>query len=308
MLGGWLFSTKSVGPNFTQAQSAGSGIGRMFSCAVAGRAFQGACQVGADRRRGVVGGVARHRRADGPDGAARALRAAARNGAGGQALRADRGHAVSRGADRRALPALELPPQAAHVARRRAPGARRKAKAIRTSRPAIRQQQQAMARRRMMAEVPKADMVRDQPHALRGGAEVHRQRHARAARGGQGHRAEVAARIRGLAAGAQACRSWTRRRSRARCYRHAELGDEIPAGLYTAVAEVLAWVYQLRRWHYSTGREPCARRRTWWCRPTLPYTVEARMNATDEPDSSTAAASVLRRAAEGAGQDRCSSS
>jgi flagellar biosynthetic protein FlhB len=35
-------------------------------------------------------------------------------------------------------------------------------------------------------------------------------------------------------------------------YRHAELGDEIPAALYTAVAEVLAYIYQLRR-HRETG-------------------------------------------------------
>ena len=34
-------------------------------------------------------------------------------------------------------------------------------------------------------------------------------------------------------------------------YRHAELGDEIPEILYTAVAEVLAWVFQLRN---ATGR------------------------------------------------------
>ncbi len=31
-------------------------------------------------------------------------------------------------------------------------------------------------------------------------------------------------------------------------YRHSEIGQAIPATLYAAVAEVLAWVYQLRRW------------------------------------------------------------
>ena len=30
-------------------------------------------------------------------------------------------------------------------------------------------------------------------------------------------------------------------------YRHTRLGDEVPAALYAAVAEVLAWAYQLRR-------------------------------------------------------------
>jgi flagellar biosynthetic protein FlhB len=35
-------------------------------------------------------------------------------------------------------------------------------------------------------------------------------------------------------------------------YRHAEIGDEVPAALYAAVAEVLAWVFQLRR-HATYG-------------------------------------------------------
>jgi flagellar biosynthetic protein FlhB len=39
-------------------------------------------------------------------------------------------------------------------------------------------------------------------------------------------------------------------------YKHTKLGDEIPAGLYTAVAEVLAWVYQLRRWKDEGGEAP----------------------------------------------------
>ena len=39
-------------------------------------------------------------------------------------------------------------------------------------------------------------------------------------------------------------------------YRHAELGDEIPAALYSAVAEVLAYVYQLRRHREDGGPMP----------------------------------------------------
>ena len=35
-------------------------------------------------------------------------------------------------------------------------------------------------------------------------------------------------------------------------YRHTDIGDEIPAALYTAVAEVLAYVFQLRR-HRQNG-------------------------------------------------------
>jgi flagellar biosynthetic protein FlhB len=39
-------------------------------------------------------------------------------------------------------------------------------------------------------------------------------------------------------------------------YRHADLGDEVPAALYTAVAEVLAYVYQLRRHEKAGGTPP----------------------------------------------------
>jgi len=36
-------------------------------------------------------------------------------------------------------------------------------------------------------------------------------------------------------------------------HHHVELGEEIPAALYAAVAEVLAWVFQLRAWQPATG-------------------------------------------------------
>jgi len=39
-------------------------------------------------------------------------------------------------------------------------------------------------------------------------------------------------------------------------YHNVELGQEIPAELYSAVAEVLAWVFQLRSWNMGTGVEP----------------------------------------------------
>ena len=43
-------------------------------------------------------------------------------------------------------------------------------------------------------------------------------------------------------------------------YRHAELGDEIPEALYTAVAEVLAYVFQLRAYGKNGGVRPEAPR------------------------------------------------
>ena len=39
-------------------------------------------------------------------------------------------------------------------------------------------------------------------------------------------------------------------------YHHTEIGDEIPETLYTAVAEVLAYVFQLRRFDAIGGRMP----------------------------------------------------
>ena len=39
-------------------------------------------------------------------------------------------------------------------------------------------------------------------------------------------------------------------------HRHTELGDEIPEALYTAVAEVLAYVFQLRTYNSQGGTRP----------------------------------------------------
>jgi flagellar biosynthetic protein FlhB len=39
-------------------------------------------------------------------------------------------------------------------------------------------------------------------------------------------------------------------------YKHTELGDAIPEALYTAVAEVLAYIYQLRRYRKEGGVQP----------------------------------------------------
>ena len=39
-------------------------------------------------------------------------------------------------------------------------------------------------------------------------------------------------------------------------YRHGELDQEIPATLYSAVAEVLAYIYQLANWKEQGGTYP----------------------------------------------------
>lgn len=109
----------------------------------------------------------------------------------------------------------------------------------------IRSLQREAARRRMMAEVPKADVIVTNPThyavALR-----YRDDAMRAPRVVAKGALLLAERIveLGEAAGVPMLRAPALARA---LFAHAEIGRDIPAALYTAVAEVLAWVYQLRR-------------------------------------------------------------
>ncbi|WP_322994676.1 flagellar biosynthesis protein FlhB [Castellaniella sp.] len=120
----------------------------------------------------------------------------------------------------------------------------------------IRQQQREMARRRMMTAVPTADVVVTNPThyavALRyqegqGGAPV-------VVAKGAGL---IAAQIRQLAQENQVAQLEAPPLARA-LYHHVEINHEIPAALYSAVAEVLAWVYQVRTWQPGSGTLPQA--------------------------------------------------
>ncbi|MYN11628.1 flagellar type III secretion system protein FlhB [Pusillimonas sp. TS35] len=118
----------------------------------------------------------------------------------------------------------------------------------------IRQQQRAMARRRMMSDVPKADIIVTNPthYAV-----------ALSYKDGEGSAPRVVAKGTGLVA------ARVREVGQAHhvpilsapplaraLYHNVELGHEIPAALYAAVAEVLAWVFQLRAWRAGAGAEP----------------------------------------------------
>ena len=118
----------------------------------------------------------------------------------------------------------------------------------------IRSQQREMARRRMMAEIPKADVVVTNPthYAV---ALQYQEGAMRAPRVVAKGAHLLAARIRALAEEHRVPVMEAPPLARA-LYRHAELGDEIPAALYTAVAEVLAYVYQLRRHPEDKGPMP----------------------------------------------------
>lgn len=118
----------------------------------------------------------------------------------------------------------------------------------------IRSMQREMARRRMMAEVPKADVVVTNPthYAV---ALKYQDRSMRApkviAKGSQ----LVAARIRELATEHHIPILEVPPLARA-LYHHVELDSEIPETLYTAVAHVLAYVFQLKRYQTVGGNAP----------------------------------------------------
>jgi flagellar biosynthetic protein FlhB len=118
----------------------------------------------------------------------------------------------------------------------------------------IRQQQRAMARRRMMSEVPNADVIVTNPTHF-AVALVYKE--------GQGGAPKVVAKGTGLVAarireiGVEHKVPMLSAPPLARALHHnVELGQEIPAELYSAVAEVLAWVFQLRSWNMGMGAEP----------------------------------------------------
>jgi flagellar biosynthetic protein FlhB len=118
----------------------------------------------------------------------------------------------------------------------------------------IRQQQQAMARGRMMSEVPGADVIVTNPshYAVALSYRDGEMSAPRVVAKGADH---IAAKIREL--GAESGVPLLEAPPLARAlYRHGELEQEIPAALYTAVAQVLAWVFQLKRYQEAGGVQP----------------------------------------------------
>ncbi len=118
----------------------------------------------------------------------------------------------------------------------------------------IKQMQRAASRNRMMADVPTADVIVNNP--------THYSVALSYKEGGMSAptvlakgAGEIALKIREL--GAQHRIPMLEAPPLARAlYRHCEIGQQIPGELYSAVAEVLAWVYGLRRWRNSGGVPP----------------------------------------------------
>ncbi len=118
----------------------------------------------------------------------------------------------------------------------------------------IRQLQREMAKRRMMADVPTADVVVTNPThyavALKY-ADGEKGAPRVVAKGSD----EVAAKIRELAKENKVPLLEAPALARA-LHKHTEIGDEIPEALYSAVAEVLAYVFQLRAFNQGGGKYP----------------------------------------------------
>jgi flagellar biosynthetic protein FlhB len=118
----------------------------------------------------------------------------------------------------------------------------------------IRRAQREMARKRMMAAVPKADVVVTNPTHFAIALKYLQQRHRAPVVVAKGMGA-VAERIRALATenGVPCVEAPPLARA---LYRHVEIGAEVPGALYTAVAQVLAYVYQLKRYRDGQAQRP----------------------------------------------------
>jgi flagellar biosynthetic protein FlhB len=120
----------------------------------------------------------------------------------------------------------------------------------------IRAMQRAMARRRMMSNVPTADVVVTNPthYAVALKYTEGRMGAPQVVAKGTG---AVAARIREVALENKVALLEAPPLARALHF-HTEIGEEIPESLYTAVAEVLAYVFQLRAYNKQGGVRPGA--------------------------------------------------
>jgi len=118
----------------------------------------------------------------------------------------------------------------------------------------IRAQQREMARRRMMSQVPNADVVVTNPThyavALKYPEDAWHAPQVVAKGSG-----ELAAKIREIALDSQVLMLEAPALART-LFKYTEVGEEIPPALYTAVAQVLAYVFQLRTYKTQGGPAP----------------------------------------------------
>ena len=252
ILGGWLFSTKAIAPNFGKLNPL-AGIGRMFST-------QSLAELTKALAKSLLVGVVAWWVISGHVGDMVALMGEPAHRALPHAIRMIVVDCAVIAATLVIVAMIDVPYQLwSH------------AKKLRMSREDVRQEhkesegdphvkanirrmQQQAAKRRMMSEVPKADIVLTNPTHF-AVALKYRDGDMRAPRVVAKGSDLVAQRIRELAKENNVAVLEAPPLTRA-LFKHTRLGDEIPSGLYTAVAEVLAWVYQLKRWKDEGGDAP----------------------------------------------------
>ncbi len=252
LIGGWLFSTKALQPNFSRMNPL-SGIGNMFSSRSAvelGKAIGKALIVGSiswmviTHQLPAVLGLGVEPVQDGTAHLAGILLSSSAAIVGGLVI----------------IAMIDVPYQLWHYANKMKmtrDDLRQESKESDGNpeiKAKIRAQQREISRRRMMAEIPNADVVVTNPthyavalkyaDGKRGAPRV-------VAKGAD----EVAAKIREIASEHKIPLLEAPPLARA-LFRHTELGDEIPESLYTAVAEVLAYVFQLRAYRQHGGMRP----------------------------------------------------
>jgi flagellar biosynthetic protein FlhB len=253
-LGGWLISTKSLEPNFSRLDPI-AGLGRMFS-------INGPIQLGLSVAKtlvvGVIGATAIWQRRDDILAlATQPLLAALSNAF--HLIAVCCGMTV---AGMFLVAALDVPYQIwtfhkkLRMTKEEVKREHRENEGDPHVKGRIRQQQRAMARRRMMVEVPKADVVVTNPTHF-AVALQYTDGEMRAPKVIAKGVNLVAARIRELATEHNVPLLEAPPLARA-LYHNVELNKEIPGPLYGAVAEVLAWVYQLRRFREDGGEKPVA--------------------------------------------------
>ncbi len=253
-LGGWQLSAKGLEPKFDRLNPI-SGLGKMFS-------INGPIQLGLSLVKtlvvGVIGGTAIWNRRDEILAlATQPLQLALANGT--HLIAVCCGMTV---AGMFVVAALDVPYQLwqfhkkLRMTKEEVKREHRESEGDPHVKGRIRQQQRAIARRRMMTNVPKADVVVTNPTHF-AVALQYTDGEMRAPKVVAKGVNLVAARIREIAAENNVPLLEAPPLARA-LYHNVELNREIPGPLYGAVAEVLAWVYQLRRFKTEGGAVPMA--------------------------------------------------
>jgi flagellar biosynthetic protein FlhB len=249
-IGGWSFVPSAVGPRFSRINPV-SGLGRMFSS-------RGLAELGkALMKAGVIGGVGAlvlwNARDSMMELAAQPVESAV--GSLGDLVMVS---TLLIASTMILIAAVDVPMQLwqhAKQLRMTKEDVKREAKEAEGDphvKAAIRAQQRAAAKKRMMADVPKADVIVTNPTHYAVALKYDESMRAPTviAKGAD----LLAARIRGVGEANNIPILEAPPLARA-LFTHTDLGQQVPEKLYTAVAEVLAYVFQLKA-HGASGLKP----------------------------------------------------